>query len=165
MLQPSYRWSRGRPLWTSPGTVDTSSLLSGTRIRPLVAETDSGRILFVAYVCFYHVSVNRIADTGMKMKTEAFTWIALGLGLAIAMVALPASVQDAGGGTALPLLTLLFLNEFGFILTAIGTALGIRRLRASGLRFALLAAVTGCVVLAILFAWLGLSLWSSTGAA
>lgn len=99
------------------------------------------------------------------MKTEAFTWIALGLGLAIAMVALPASTPDAAGNTALPLLTLLFLNEFGFILTAIGAALGIRRLRASGLRFALLAAVTGCVVLAILFAWLGLSLWSGAGAA
>lgn len=99
------------------------------------------------------------------MKKEAFTWIALGLGLAIAMVALPASIPDAEGNTALPLLTLLFVNEFGFILAAIGAALGARLLRASGMRFALLAATTGCVVLAVLFAWLGLSLWFTAGGA
>ena len=98
------------------------------------------------------------------MKTEAFTWIALSLGLTIALVAVPASMPVADRSTALPLLTLLFLNEFGFIVTAIGAALGIRRLRASGLRFALLAAATGCVVLAILFIWLGLSLWFGAGA-
>jgi len=100
------------------------------------------------------------------MKPEAFTWIALSLGLAIAMVALPASAPDADGAAALPLLTLLFLSEFGFILTALGAGVGIRRLRAAGVRFALLAAVIGCAVLAVLFVWLGLSLWlGSTGAA
>ena len=99
------------------------------------------------------------------MKTEAFTWIALTLGLAIAMVALPASAPDADGATSLPLLTLLFLSEFGFILTALGSGVGIRRLRSEGMRFALLAAVVGCAVLAILFVWLGLSLWSGAGAA
>lgn len=99
------------------------------------------------------------------MKTEAFTWIALTLGLAIAMVALPASAPGADGATSLPLLTLLFLSEFGFILTALGSGAGIRRLRAEGVRFALLAAVVGCAVLAILFVWLGLSLWAGTAAA
>jgi cytochrome bd-type quinol oxidase subunit 2 len=97
------------------------------------------------------------------MKTEAFTWVALGVGLALALIALPASVPDREGNLALPLLTLLLLNEFGFILTALGAALGIRRLRAAGLRFPLLAAVAGCAVLAFVFAGLGLSLWPGGG--
>jgi len=98
------------------------------------------------------------------MKTEAVTWIALGIGLAIAMVAVPASAPTPDGHTALPLLTLLFMSEFGFILSAIGAYLGIQRLRRAGLRFALTAATGGCVALALLFAWLGLSLWSGAGA-
>lgn len=97
------------------------------------------------------------------MKKEAITWVALGLGLAIVLMALPASMPGADGKRALPLLTLLFLAEFGFVVTALGAGLGVRRLRESGLRFALLAAVTGCVLLAFVFAWLGLSLWSVTG--
>lgn len=92
-------------------------------------------------------------------KREAVTWLALGLGLAIAMVALPGSQRDESGITALPLLTLLLLNEFGFILAATGAVLGVGQLRRTGLRFALLAAVAGCVLLAVLFAGLGLSLW------
>lgn len=97
------------------------------------------------------------------MKKEAFTWIALGIGLALAMLAIPASLPDADGNTALPLLTLLLINEFGFILTALGAAAGIRRLRDTRRRFALLAAVAGCVVLAVVFAWVGVALWPGGG--
>ena len=92
-------------------------------------------------------------------KKEAVTWLALGLGLAIAMVALPGSQRDDSGNTTLPLLTLLLMNEFGFILAAAGAVLGIGQLRRNGLRFPLVAAVAGCVLLAVVFAGLGLSLW------
>ena len=92
-------------------------------------------------------------------KKEAVTWLALGIGLAIAMVVLPGSQRDESGNTILPLLTLLLLNEFGFVLSAVGAVLGVNRLRRTGLRFALLAAVAGCVLLAVVFAGLGLSLW------
>lgn len=97
------------------------------------------------------------------MKKEAITWIALGLGLALAMVALPGSRPDASGQTALPLLTLLFIDEFGFILTAVGAAMGFRTLRAGGPRFSLLAATAGCILLALMFVWHGVSLWVSHG--
>lgn len=92
-------------------------------------------------------------------KKEAVTWLALGIGLAVAMVVLPGSTRDESGNTTLPLLTLLLLNEFGFILAATGAALGVGQLRRTGLRFALLAAVAGCALLAVVFAGLGLSLW------
>ena len=84
--------------------------------------------------------------------TVPFPWLALGIGLLIALLQL-------GAGDRLPLLTRLIVAEFGFFLTLIGAGLALRDLRAGGLRATLLLAAVGCGLLAAGFLWLGLQLW------
>ncbi len=92
----------------------------------------------------------------MKMS---FPWLALGLGLVIAAVLGLGGAVDPAAGPALPLLLLLLLNEFGFVLTAIGAGLALRDVSRTGFSATLLLLIVGCAVLAAGFLWLGLRLW------
>ncbi len=89
----------------------------------------------------------------------SFPWLALGLGLVIAMVLVFAGAAGPEEGHSLPLLTLLIVAEFGFFLNAIGAGLAIRQLMQQGLNPGVILSASGCVVLAAGFAWLGLQLW------
>jgi hypothetical protein len=93
-----------------------------------------------------------------------FAWLALGVGLLLALVLLQTGAMGPEGGRSLPLLTQLILTEFGFFLAAIGAATGIRRLMAGGFNLALFIAVAGCGLLMPGFLWLGLRLWPGGGA-
>lgn len=88
-----------------------------------------------------------------------FSWLALGLGLLVALGLAGSGALGPATGYRLPVLTLLIVSEFGFFLTAIGAGVGVNRLLAGGLRGSLLLAVVGCAVLAAGFLWLGLQLW------
>ena len=92
----------------------------------------------------------------MKMS---FPWLALGLGLVIAAVLGLGGAVDPAAGPVLPLLLLLLLNEFGFVLTAIGAGLALRDASRTGFSPTLLMLIAGCAVLAAGFLWLGLRLW------
>jgi hypothetical protein len=97
------------------------------------------------------------------MKTINFPYIAMALGLLMLMVVLRGSVTDTEGSTALPMLTLLIVNEFAFFLTAIGIYIGIRQIAASG--YKLLSnplyslTILICILLCIQFVLLGIKLW------
>jgi hypothetical protein len=88
-----------------------------------------------------------------------FPWVALGLGLLIALLLVKTGALAPEATRSLPLLTLLIVTEFGFFLTAIGAGLAIRSLVAHGFNVALSMALAGCAVLAGGFLWLGLQLW------
>lgn len=93
-----------------------------------------------------------------------FAWLALGVGLLLALVLLQTGAMGPETGRSLPLLTQLILTEFGFFLAAIGAATGIRRLMTGGFNLALFIAVAGCGLLVPGFLWLGLRLWPGGGA-
>jgi len=92
----------------------------------------------------------------MKMS---FPWLALGLGLVIAVLLGLSGAVDPAASPALPLLLLLLLNEFGFVLTAIGAGLALRDATRDGFSPTLLMLIAGCAALAAGFLWLGLKLW------
>jgi hypothetical protein len=89
----------------------------------------------------------------------SFPWLALGLGLVIAMVLVSAGAVGPESGRSLPLLTLLMVAEFGFFLNAIGAGLAIRQMLQHGLNAGVILSASGCAVLAAGFAWVGLQLW------
>ncbi|GMQ87410.1 MAG: hypothetical protein BMS9Abin08_0613 [Gammaproteobacteria bacterium] len=89
----------------------------------------------------------------------SYPWLALGLGLIIAVILVVSGAVDPASKPALPLLTLLIMAEFGFFVTAIGAFQAIRAGLAQGFGFALLTVIVGCSLLAVGLLWLGLSLW------
>ena len=97
------------------------------------------------------------------MKTINFPYLALALGLFLLLVVTRGSETDAEGFTALPLLTLLIVNECAFFLTAAGSFIGLKQLYSSGFNFKknplyFMTTVT-CILLTIQFTLLGFELW------
>lgn len=88
-----------------------------------------------------------------------FPWLALGLGLLIALLLMQTGALGPASERALPLLTLLIVTEFGFFLTGIGAGLALRNLVRQGIGVSQLAAAAGCGALSAAFLWLGLELW------
>jgi hypothetical protein len=99
------------------------------------------------------------------MNRLPFSWAALGLGSLIAMVVLRFGWTGIEGEQELPLLTTLFLAEFGFLVTAAGAILGSRAWRARQERMLALLPPATCGILAIGFAWVGVAIWSNRIAA
>ncbi|MCP5141766.1 MAG: hypothetical protein H6926_08700 [Chromatiales bacterium] len=96
------------------------------------------------------------------MKSYQFPYLATPIGLLLLMIATWGGRTGDGGATALPLLTLLMVCEFGAIVTAIATWLGFQHIRTHGFK-PLYAALTGmCAVLAVRLAMLGFGYWPST---
>ncbi|HYQ71369.1 MAG TPA: hypothetical protein VET88_05510 [Gammaproteobacteria bacterium] len=93
------------------------------------------------------------------MQNLSYPWLAFGLGLLVAFGLLQSGALQPDGNYALPMLTMLIINEFGFFMTAIGAGVGINKLLAGGVRPALLLVTLGCAVLAAGFLYLGIRLW------
>jgi len=93
------------------------------------------------------------------MKKIPFPWLALGLGLLIAVGLQLAGALSVRGEYALPLLTLLIVCEFGFFVTAIGAVIGIRGLLRQGVDPAGFSVALCCGLLAAGFLYLGYRLW------
>lgn len=93
------------------------------------------------------------------MLRISFPWLALGLGLLIALVLVATGAVGPEADRRLPLLTLLIVTEFGFFLTAIGSGLALRSLIHQGFSGSLIISALGCGMLAAGFLWLGLGLW------
>ncbi len=77
----------------------------------------------------------------------------------IAIVLIAGGAVGPEAGRSLPLLTLLMIAEFGFFLNVIGAWLAVRQLIQQGLNPGVILSASGCTVLAVGFAWLGLQLW------
>lgn len=93
------------------------------------------------------------------MKTINFPYIAVVLGFLLLLIVMRGSETDADGVTALPLLTLLIINECAFFLTAAGSFIGIKHLRTIGFQAFYSATTVLCVLLTIQFILLGIKLW------
>jgi len=93
------------------------------------------------------------------MQNLSYPWLALGLGLLVAFGLLQSGALRADGNYALPMLTMLIINEFGFFVTAIGAGVGINKLLAGGVRTPLLLVTLGAGVQAAGFLYLGIKLW------
>ena len=88
---------------------------------------------------------------------RSFPWLALGLGLLLALVLMRFGPTADGGG--LPLLTALLISEFGFLLTAIAAGIGVRDLVNQGARAVCILPLAGYELLAVYFLRMGLGLW------
>ena len=93
------------------------------------------------------------------MNNISFPWLALGLGLVVAIGLAMSGAFSPEGTYKLPLLTMLIVNEFGFFVTAIGAGLGINALIKKGLNPALLGISIADAVLATMFLYLGIQMW------
>ena len=97
------------------------------------------------------------------MKTINFPYLAVALSLFLLLVITRGSETDSEGITALPLLTLLIINEGAFFLALAGAFIGIRYFKT--VNFKIMAnpfyALTTllCILLMIQFTLLGIKLW------
>ena len=89
----------------------------------------------------------------------SFPRLALGIGLVIALVLIATGATNRTGELALPLLTLLILCEFGFIVTAIGAFIALRQITAQGFDPRAGTFGLGCAILAVAFLVLGILWW------
>lgn len=94
------------------------------------------------------------------MKTAHFPWIALGIGLILALALVKGGAFAAKGSAALPLLTLLFMAEFGFFVTGAGAVTGIRHWLGARAETRPLYAGLGAAILSIGFLFVGFFLWN-----
>lgn len=85
--------------------------------------------------------------------------LALGLGLLLGLILMQFGLPGPEGEYRLPLLTLLLMSEFGFIITAVAAGLSARNLIRQGTQLQTLLLLIGNLLLALGFLWLGLTLW------
>lgn len=93
------------------------------------------------------------------MKKIYFPYIALVLGLTLMPIIVLGNTVGLGGVRAVPLLSLLVMNEFAFFTTIAGAYIGIRHIRAVGFTLKYGMATMLCVALAVQFTVLGIQLW------
>lgn len=93
------------------------------------------------------------------MKIYYFPYIATGLGLLLLLLVIKGSGADAAGHTAVPLLTLLVVNEFAFFVTAIAAYIGIKHIRVGGTPIIYKVSTVACIVMAAGFLAMGIKLW------
>ena len=97
------------------------------------------------------------------MKTVNLPYLSLALGLFMLIVINRGSATGNDGATALPLLTLLIINEGAFLLNLAGSFIGIQYLKSINFEISLkpLYSITTllCVLLTIQFTLLGMKLW------
>jgi len=93
------------------------------------------------------------------MKKYNYPYIALGLGLFLMLVVIKGSEIRGDGVTAIPLLTLLIISEFGFIATAIGAYIGIKHSLSVGIKVVYTVITIFCIILSVRFMLYGIDLW------
>ncbi len=85
--------------------------------------------------------------------------LAASMGLLLHLLLFQTGALNPDGGLSLPVLTLLFVSEFGFFLTAIGAVVAGRSLLRQGLKTVPLLVVLSCTGFAAGFVIVGMGLW------
>jgi hypothetical protein len=93
------------------------------------------------------------------MKKEKFPFIAFAMGLFFMLLVIKGSEARDNGVTLIPLLTLLVVSEFAFFVNAIGAYIGIKHTLATSIKPVYAVVTTACILLAISFSWMGITLW------
>jgi hypothetical protein len=94
------------------------------------------------------------------MKKELYPSVALFLGSVLLVAVTLGGKTNPQGLSTLPLLTLLLMSEFGFFVTAVAAYAGARQCLQK-ITFRSLVSALSNLVLAVLFARLGLGLWAT----
>jgi nitrate reductase NapE component len=98
------------------------------------------------------------------MGKLTFPWLAMGMGLLVAVGLVVSGVLSPEANYELPLLTMMIVNEFGFFVTAIGAGIGINTLLKGGMQPTLLMVTIACSVMAVSFLFLAIRLWPGMSA-
>jgi len=98
------------------------------------------------------------------MGKMTFPWLAMGMGLLVAVGLVAAGVLSPEANYDLPLLTMMIVNEFGFFVTAIGAGIGINTLLKNGHQATLLMVTIACGLMAAGFLFLAIRLWPGMSA-
>ena len=85
--------------------------------------------------------------------------LAASMGLLLHLLLFQTGALSPENGLSLPVLTLLFVSEFGFFVTAIGAVMGVRGLLKQGLRIVPVLVVLSCTGFAAGFFIIGMRLW------
>ncbi|MGB5278218.1 MAG: hypothetical protein WBO73_11890 [Gammaproteobacteria bacterium] len=93
------------------------------------------------------------------MNNKNFPFIALALGLFLMGILYRTGAADAETDLVLPLLTVLIISEFGFIISAIAVFLGVRTLLKNGFDIVLAVVILICGMLGIEFLVVGFEHW------
>jgi hypothetical protein len=93
------------------------------------------------------------------MRKHNFPFVALGMGLFIMLFVIKGSETGDDGTTAIPLLTLLIVSEFGFFLNVIAVYFGIKQIQTDGIKLLNVAVTLSCSLLSVGFLGLGIVLW------
>ena len=93
------------------------------------------------------------------MGKLTFPWLAMGMGLLLAIGLVASGAYSPDASYKLPLLTMMIVNEFGFFVTAIGAGIGINALLKNGVQPSLLMVTVSCAVMAAGFLYLAIKLW------
>lgn len=94
------------------------------------------------------------------MKKELYPSVALFLGITLLAAVTFGAKTSPQGLSVLPLLTLLLMSEFGFFVTAVGAYAGARQCLQRVTLRRLVVSISN-LILAVLFARLGLEHWTS----
>jgi small neutral amino acid transporter SnatA (MarC family) len=93
------------------------------------------------------------------MKKSNFPFIAFALGLFLMGILFKTGAADPNAELVLPLLTVLIISEFGFIVMAIAVFLGARTLVKDSFDIVLAVVTLLCGMLAVEFMLVGLKHW------
>jgi hypothetical protein len=92
----------------------------------------------------------------------SFPWVAAGIGLILAMVLIRVDPFSAGETSTLPPLTLLFISEFGFLVTGAGGAFAGKAFFREARSWTNLLLSIACFALSLAFLAVGVLLWRGT---
>jgi small neutral amino acid transporter SnatA (MarC family) len=93
------------------------------------------------------------------MKKTNFPFIAFGLGLFLMGVLIKTGAAAPGAELVLPLLTVLIISEFGFIVMAIAVFFGAQTLTKNGFEIVLAIVTLLCGMLGVEFMLIGVAHW------
>ena len=93
------------------------------------------------------------------MRKSNFPFIAFALGLFLMGVLFKTGAADPGAELVLPLLTVLIISEFGFIIMAVAVFLGGQTLAKDGFDIVLAVVTLLCGMLGVEFMLIGLEYW------
>ena len=95
----------------------------------------------------------------MNIQKAPFSLIAFILGLILLVLLIKSAPDVIGGEPKLPLLTMLIISEFGFVVNVIGAFTAIKSILNSGMNQYMLAGTICCAALSIKFMMIGVSYW------
>lgn len=89
--------------------------------------------------------------------TKSFTWLALGI--AFTLMAVQLVFNDVDRGRELPLLTTLFINEVGAIVSLFGLISSLKRIKIEGFNSLIISGIALCALFMVAFFWTGYQQW------